>query len=88
MHTKSVEFMPFTLSFFLFLSATLWLAYGLLLHDYYIMIPNGVGVVLGMAQMILYGCYCKERKKGSVENQNGNAAASGGLSSLEVESGC
>ncbi|CAL1405695.1 unnamed protein product [Linum trigynum] len=88
MHTKSVEFMPFTLSFFLFLSATLWLAYGLLLHDYYIMIPNGVGVVLGMAQMFLYGCYCKERKKGSVENQNGNAESGGGLNSLEVESGC
>ncbi|KAG1335179.1 bidirectional sugar transporter SWEET3-like [Cocos nucifera] len=31
--TKSVEFMPFYLSFFTFLSSSLWLAYGLLGRD-------------------------------------------------------
>lgn len=31
--TKSVEFMPFYLSFFSFLTSSLWMAYGLLSHD-------------------------------------------------------
>ncbi|KAF8118145.1 hypothetical protein N665_0006s0138 [Sinapis alba] len=55
--TKSVEFMPFTLSFFLTISAVMWFAYGAFLHDICIAIPNVVGFILGMLQMVLYGVY-------------------------------
>ncbi|KAK2996313.1 hypothetical protein RJ639_025729, partial [Escallonia herrerae] len=34
--TKSVEFMPFYLSFFSFLASSLWMTYGLLSHDLFI----------------------------------------------------
>lgn len=36
MQTKSVEFMPFSLSFFLFLNGGVWSGYALLVKDYYI----------------------------------------------------
>lgn len=55
--TKSVEFMPFTLSFFLTLSAITWLVYGVLQKDYYIAIPNIVGFIFGVLQMVLYVIY-------------------------------
>ncbi|XP_065868525.1 bidirectional sugar transporter SWEET3 [Euphorbia lathyris] len=61
--TKSVEFMPFYLSFFSFLATSLWLAYGLLSHDLFIASPNFVGVPLGILQLLLY---CKYRNNRGV----------------------
>lgn len=40
--TKSVEFMPFTLSFFLTLCATMWFFYGFFVNDYYIAVSTEI----------------------------------------------
>ncbi|KAK9045159.1 hypothetical protein V6N11_059048 [Hibiscus sabdariffa] len=62
--TKSVEFMPFYLSFFSFLASVLWLAYGLLSHDLILASPNLVGLPLGILQL---GLYFKYRESGIPE---------------------
>ncbi|KAL2469135.1 Nodulin MtN3 family protein [Forsythia ovata] len=54
---KSVEYMPFLLSFFLFLNGGIWTFYACLVHDWFLGVPNAIGFVLGMAQLVLYAIY-------------------------------
>nr|WNV59954.1 SWEET3 protein [Betula platyphylla] len=65
--TKSVEFMPFYLSFFSFLGSSSWMVYGILSHDLFLAAPNLVGCPLGFLQLMLY---CKYRKRGIIEEPN------------------
>ncbi|XP_071732618.1 bidirectional sugar transporter SWEET3 [Rutidosis leptorrhynchoides] len=58
--TKSVEYMPFSLSLFSFIASALWMAYGLLGRDLIIAAPNLVGAPLGALQLALY---CKYRNR-------------------------
>ncbi|KAL6511975.1 Bidirectional sugar transporter sweet1 [Orobanche gracilis] len=55
--TKSVEFMPFFLSLFVFMCGTSWFVFGLLGKDPFIAVPNGFGSGLGAVQLILYAIY-------------------------------
>ncbi|CAL9748523.1 unnamed protein product [Musa acuminata subsp. burmannicoides] len=59
--TKSVEYMPFFLSFFLFLNGGVWSIYSVLVRDFFIGVPNAIGFALGSAQLVLYAVY--RRKK-------------------------
>ncbi|XP_010027132.2 bidirectional sugar transporter SWEET9 [Eucalyptus grandis] len=70
--TKSVEFMPFTLSFFLTLCATAWFFYGLFVKDMFIALPNTLGFLFGIAQMILYMIYKYGNKKLAETNKGSN----------------
>ncbi|XP_059438705.1 bidirectional sugar transporter SWEET17-like isoform X1 [Corylus avellana] len=89
--TKSVEYMPFLLSFIFFLNGGVWTAYALLAKDLFVGIPNGTGFFLGTAQLILYAMYWKPKPSRQVldnlEDQQQyeplNPAAGSGIRSLE-----
>ncbi|XP_004508856.1 bidirectional sugar transporter SWEET5 [Cicer arietinum] len=55
--TKSVKYMPFLLSVANFLNGVVWTIYALLKWDPFIVIPNGLGTLSGLLQLILYGIY-------------------------------
>ncbi|XWS37466.1 hypothetical protein CRYUN_Cryun19dG0045400 [Craigia yunnanensis] len=55
--TKSVKYMPFSLSLFNFLNGVIWVIYAILIFDPYVLIPNGLGSLSGLVQLILYATY-------------------------------
>ncbi|MQL77328.1 hypothetical protein Taro_009738 [Colocasia esculenta] len=67
--TKSVEYMPFLLSFFIFINGVVWTTYAVLVGDLFIGLPSGIGFVLGSAQLVLYCIYWKPRKPQHMDAQ-------------------
>ncbi|GJN04107.1 hypothetical protein PR202_ga21625 [Eleusine coracana subsp. coracana] len=64
--TKSVEFLPISLSACLTLSAVAWFCYGLFTKDPYVMYPNVGGFFFSCIQMGLYFWYRKPRTTNAV----------------------
>ncbi|VFQ68711.1 unnamed protein product [Cuscuta campestris] len=62
--TKSVEYMPFSLSLCSLLNSLCWTLYALVGIDLCILVPNGIGVLLGLAQLLLYAKYYKYSNRG------------------------
>ncbi|KAK7353765.1 hypothetical protein VNO80_19217 [Phaseolus coccineus] len=94
--TKSVEFMPLSLSFFLTLNAIMWFFYGLLLNDYYIALPNTLGFLFGIIQMVMYLIYRNAKtneptqlkeigKMSTMESSELNHVTSGAVTEIAIE---
>ncbi|KAM0916798.1 hypothetical protein ACQ4PT_009939 [Festuca glaucescens] len=61
--TKSVEYMPLFLSLATLACGISWTAYALIKFDIYIIIPNVLGVMFTVVQMILYAIYYKSTQQ-------------------------
>lgn len=61
--TKSVEYMPFFLSLFSFLNGLCWTAYALIRFDPFILVPNSIGSLLGLAQLLLYATFYRSTQR-------------------------
>ncbi|GJP57226.1 hypothetical protein CLOM_g16253 [Closterium sp. NIES-68] len=70
--TRSVEFMPLLLSLSCFVNGLAWSAYGAYTMDIYILIPNGIGTLLGFTQLVLYGIYSRSDKSGAAVGADGS----------------
>ncbi|XP_031281688.1 bidirectional sugar transporter SWEET17-like [Pistacia vera] len=57
--SKSVEYMPFLLSLFVALTGGIWTLYAVLVKDLFLAVPNGVGFLLGVAQLVVYAIFRK-----------------------------
>lgn len=67
--TKSVKYMPLPVSLFTFLASSLWAAQGVLLGNLTVLLPNVLGVALGIVQLALYAVFCNRQPiAGDVEN--------------------
>ncbi|EEC84185.1 hypothetical protein OsI_30570 [Oryza sativa Indica Group] len=64
--TKSVEYMPLLLSVVSFLNGLCWTSYALIRFDIFITIPNGLGVLFALMQLILLSWVVNSRAKGLV----------------------
>lgn len=61
--TKSVEFMPLFLSLASFFNGLCWTTYALIRFDLYITIPNALGVLFSIGQLVLHVMYYKSTKE-------------------------
>ncbi|EES06724.1 bidirectional sugar transporter SWEET4 [Sorghum bicolor] len=75
--TKSVEYMPLFLSLASLANSICWTAYALIRFDVYITIPNGLGVLFALGQLVLYAMFYKntqqiiEARKRKADHQQG-----------------
>ncbi|PIA34817.1 hypothetical protein AQUCO_03700238v1 [Aquilegia coerulea] len=79
--TKSVEYMPFFLSFASFANGICWTTYALIKFDINITIPNGIGTFLALLQLILYATFYKSTQRIMAERKR---KAELGLSEIVV----
>ncbi|XWS61577.1 hypothetical protein CRYUN_Cryun07bG0137400 [Craigia yunnanensis] len=61
--TKSVEYMPFFLSLASFANGVAWTTYAFLPFDPFIAVPNGLGTLFSLAQLLLYATYYNSTKR-------------------------
>lgn len=66
--TKSVKYMPLPMSVLTLVICILWSTQAIFISNMTVLVPNAVGTLLGVAQLILYARYC--RSSSSCEDED------------------
>ncbi|KAJ8449118.1 hypothetical protein Cgig2_004173 [Carnegiea gigantea] len=83
--TKSVKYMPFWLSVTNFLNGATWTAYAAIKFDPWMVVPNGLGTVSGIIQLVLYAVYYKSTDWSDPKKQNQGQGQGQGQAQAQVE---
>ncbi|XP_068661874.1 bidirectional sugar transporter SWEET4-like [Aristolochia californica] len=67
--TKSVEYMPLSLSLASFANGICWTTYALIRFDLFITIPNSLGTMFAIVQLILYATFYKSTQRQLAERK-------------------
>ncbi|XP_020588838.1 bidirectional sugar transporter SWEET4-like [Phalaenopsis equestris] len=67
--TKSVEYMPLSISVASFFNGLCWTTYALIRFDIYITIPNSLGLLFSITQLLLHAIYYKSTKRQIAEKK-------------------
>ena len=71
--TKNYNLMPIFSLIGGFISASCWIIYGSLIYDINVLIPNGLGVLFSIIQLVVYFyLYYQKKKEGKLIDTNGN----------------
>ena len=71
--SKNYNLMPIFSLIGGFISASCWIIYGSLIYDINVLIPNGLGVLFAIIQLVVYFYfYCQKKKEGKLIDTNGN----------------
>ncbi|KAF9616287.1 hypothetical protein IFM89_029063 [Coptis chinensis] len=82
--TKSVEYLPLLICCANLLNGTTWAGYALIRMDYFVLVSNGIGAILGVLQLLLYATFRKpgggdDDKKKSPQKQDLELGSIGNL---------
>ncbi|KAF1325155.1 3-like protein, partial [Globisporangium splendens] len=80
--TRNAAIMPFTLIAAGVLNCLLWLTYGLILADSFVIAPNLVNLILGVTQLMLFFVFPKDQKYDKVDADKKEKQAA---ESVEIE---
>ncbi|KAH0468327.1 hypothetical protein IEQ34_003360 [Dendrobium chrysotoxum] len=68
--TRSTEYMPLYLSIAYFFNGLCWTTYSLIHLDVNLTIPNAIGLLFAIAQLLLHTIYSKSTKRQSNEGKS------------------
>nr|GMC74398.1 bidirectional sugar transporter SWEET5-like [Ipomoea batatas]GME06672.1 bidirectional sugar transporter SWEET5-like [Ipomoea batatas] len=75
--TKSVKYMPFYLSLANFANGCVWFCYAFIKFDPYVLIPNGLGALSGLVQLVLFAMFYRTTNWDENESNNEVELSSG-----------